>query len=160
MTDTVEDVVARLRAAGKAAVDAIDAEDAVDVCNEAEDLYPLAADLLTSEHAARVAAERERDHTQYWYAVRLERIKDLAKEKCLWTEVAAIIANATLTGAKGHAYEPPTYAQQLNSALHRASAAEARQAQLLEALREVVTVRDRAAFARARTLIKEMEGNG
>jgi len=68
------------------------------------------------------AAEKERDHTQYWYAVRIERLKDLAKESGIWPQVAEIIANGT-THSNG--YEPPTYAQQLNRAIHRADAAEA-----------------------------------
>jgi hypothetical protein len=61
-----------------------------------------------------------KEHTQYWYAVRLERIKDSAKAHGIWPEIAAIIANGT-----ANAFEPPTYAQQLNRAIHRAEAAEA-----------------------------------
>jgi hypothetical protein len=56
------------------------------------------------------------EHTHYWYAVRIERLKDLAKEKGIWHEVACILANGTLTGivdGKAH-YEPPTYASQMN----------------------------------------------
>lgn len=64
-------------------------------------------------------AEKSREHTEYWYAVRLERIRDLAKEKGVWDEVATIIANGTVSP-----YEPPTHAQQLNVSKYRAEAAE------------------------------------
>lgn len=92
-----------------------------------------AADALASERTRAEALEKERDeavrardHTQYWYAVRLEPIKDVAKREGIWPEVAAIIANGNGTRQLPDGtwkYEPPTYAQQLNRAEHRAKAA-------------------------------------
>jgi hypothetical protein len=67
------------------------------------------------------AADRRAEHTEEWYAVRMERLQDLGKDHGIWPEMAAIIANGTVTGN-----EPPTYAQQLIMAKHRAEAAERR----------------------------------
>lgn len=53
--------------------------------------------------------------THEWYAVRIERLREFAKEKGILTEVACILANGTLTGItndKVH-YEPPTYQQKM-----------------------------------------------
>lgn len=54
-----------------------------------------------------------------WYAVRIERLKDLAKKHDIWPEMACILANGT-----GDPYEPPTYAQQMNLLRYRAEKAE------------------------------------
>lgn len=80
---------------------------------------------LVNEEAA--TARRRHEHAKSWYAVRNERLKDLGKARGLWPEIAAIMANGTLHG------ETPTYAQQLNTAKHRAERAEksASQAQAL-----------------------------
>jgi hypothetical protein len=77
------------------------------------------AQRLTLAEAERDRAIDRRDHTVQWYAERLERLKDFAKEHGHWPEVACIIANGTASPN-----EPPTYAQQLNMAKHRAEAAE------------------------------------
>ena len=69
----------------------------------------------------RDRAISRREYTEHWYAVRIERLKDLAKERGIWDEMAAIIANGSASVT-----EPPTYAQQLNIAKHRAEAAELR----------------------------------
>jgi len=83
-----------------------------------EELDRLRARVTDLEKALD-EAKRSKEHTEYWYAVRIERIKDLAKEKGIWHEVAAILANGTVG-----VHEPPTYAQQLNAAIHRANTAE------------------------------------
>lgn len=70
---------------------------------------------------------RKRQHTEQWYAVRFERIREYAQQHGWWHDIAAIIANGCLTGADkdgNFIYEPPTYAQQLNRAIFRAEAAE------------------------------------
>jgi multidrug resistance efflux pump len=67
-------------------------------------------------------AEARRDHTEYWYAVRLEPLKDLCKAAGVWDKAAQIIANGSTTSP----YTPPTYAQQLNRAEHAAAAAQSR----------------------------------
>lgn len=105
--------------------------------------------LLGLALACAAQALRRREHTEYWYACRLERLKDLAKRENLWDEVAAIIANGDATrqlpdGSWFH--EPPTYAQQLNRALHRADAAERRLANLQ---REISESRDSPGKASA-----------
>jgi hypothetical protein len=73
-------------------------------------------DRLRAELAAR---DRAREHTVQWYAVRIERIKDVAKESGMLGKVAAILANGT-----ADIREPPTYDQQLNMMRHRAEKAE------------------------------------
>ena len=58
--------------------------------------------------------------TQEWYAERFERLKDLAKERGCWPEMAAIMANGKLlTDA------PPSYGYLLEVAKHRATASNA-----------------------------------
>ena len=86
-------------------------------------------------------AERSVEHTHQWYAVRLEKIKEVAKRVGLWSEVAAIIANGSSS-----IYDPPTYAQQLNLAKHAAKQ-QARAERLAEALRD------------AKELIEELAGD-
>ncbi|WAM23846.1 hypothetical protein [Myxococcus sp. NMCA1] len=83
-----------------------------------------AAVLALIERVER--AESRKEHTEYWYGVRLERLKDMAKQRGFWPEMAAIIAN----GTPGN--EPPTYAQQLNLAIGRAENAEKKSAALLK----------------------------
>jgi hypothetical protein len=70
------------------------------------------------------------EHTNYFYGHRMQRLEQFAKERGLWPEFAAILANGTLDVT-----EPPTYAQQLNDMRHRAEKAE----------REVRELRDRLA---------------
>jgi hypothetical protein len=74
-------------------------------------------------------ARSSREHTEYWYAVRFERLKAYAREHGFWHDMAAIIANGQLGGldadGKPYPYEPPTYEQQINMATWRAKQAEA-----------------------------------
>ncbi len=76
------------------------------------------AEIIAVLEARLADAITSRDHTQQWYAERLERLKDLCKEHSIWDKAAAIIANGNPM------HEPPTYAQQLNTMRHRAEAAE------------------------------------
>ncbi|WP_236235060.1 hypothetical protein, partial [Pseudomonas tohonis] len=69
--------------------------------------------------------QRNLDFTEQWYAVRFERLADLGKSAGCWDAMAAIIANGT-----ADQYEPPTYAQQLVLANHRADVAERERDQL------------------------------
>lgn len=92
------------------------------------EMHRLRTDLA-DERKRREEAESRRDHTAQWYAERLERLKQMAKERGFWSEMAAIIANGTAT-----AHEPPTYAQQLNMAKHRAEQAERERDEYLCAL--------------------------
>ncbi len=74
--------------------------------------------------------ERRYRHTRQWNAERWERITAYAKERGFWNDIACIMANGTLTMSEGVTYDPPTYAQQLNAAIHRAEAAEDRASDL------------------------------
>lgn len=78
--------------------------------------------------AERDEAVRSREHTVYWYACRHERLRAELSEhgKIEPRAYHAIMANGT---AESH--EPPTYAQQLNLAIHRAD--QSRTAALREA---------------------------
>lgn len=98
------------------------------------------ADANDAERAlSAVTAERDRlqrnlNFTEQWYAERFERLADLGKSAGCWDAMAAIIANGT-----ADPYEPPTYAQQLVRANHRADVAERERDQLrakVEALRK------------------------
>lgn len=99
-----------------------------------------AADAL-AESRAEVATEKgRREHTQQWYAERLAKIEEVAKREGLWPEIAAIIANGSGTRQLpngSYVYDPPTYAQQLNSAKHKEERAEARAERLAGAGRRV-----------------------
>lgn len=104
----------------------------------AEDIRDLLTDLpaiLAAERERAEKAEKSRQHTQQWYAVRWERLHDLIRDRSkaaepgsemaqVWPDIASILANGTL-GPPDHPYEPPTYAQQLNIAKHRVEKAEA-----------------------------------
>lgn len=81
--------------------------------------------------------------THEWYAVRIERLKEFAKEKGIWHEVAKILANGTLTGiedGKVH-YEPPTYFQQMNTLKWQV---EKLQKELADAKEEIARLQDRS----------------
>lgn len=89
---------------------------------------------LESLAQQRDRAVRAVDHTQAWYAVRMERLSELAKEKGIWPEVSRILANGDLGG---HTYpdgtlahDPPTFSQLLAVAQHRYTMAEQRAAAL------------------------------
>ena len=92
-----------------------------------------------SSALSAVTAERDRllrnlKFTEQWYAERFERLADLGKSAGCWDVMAAIIANGT-----ADPYEPPTYAQQLVRANHRADVAERERDQLraeVDALRK------------------------
>lgn len=82
---------------------------------------------LDAERARAEKAEAMLDHTQQWYAERVRKIEDVAKREGLWPEIAAILANGSATRQMpdgSSLYDPPTYAQQLNIAKHRAEKAE------------------------------------
>lgn len=92
------------------------------------DLHPRFA--AVEERLAKAVAERDRlqrnlAFTEQWHAVRFERLADLGKSVGCWDAMAAIIANGTTDQ-----YEPPTYAQQLARANHRAEVAERERDQL------------------------------
>lgn len=96
----------------------------VALLNLEKDLKRRSEQDVDAEQTIAVLEERladagtSRNHTQQWYAERLERLKDLCKQAGVWDKAASIIANGTVAG------EPPTYAQQLNDAKHRAASAE------------------------------------
>lgn len=77
--------------------------------------------------AERRKWKQRTEHAHQWYAERFEAIKAVAQREGLWDEVAAIFANGsgTRTLQDGTVlYDPPTYGQQMNRALHRAERAE------------------------------------
>ncbi len=73
----------------------------------------LANDLARTKHE-NAELRRSRQFIEQWYAERVERISDLAKEHGIWNEVACVLANGTTSAA-----EPPTYAQLLNGERHK-----------------------------------------
>lgn len=99
-----------------------------------EPVYSKAAiDTLSAQLEAAEAdaarAQSQREHTQQWYAERMAKIEEIAKREGLWDEVAAVFANGSATRRLpdgSYFYDPPTYAQQLNMAKHKAATAEAR----------------------------------
>lgn len=100
-------------------------------------------DALTtlSAKCAEQAAEIERlkgdvEFTHQWYAERLERLRKLADDNGLTREHCAIVANGSLSGSSV-SYEPPTYAQILNTAKHRAEQADADNARLRQRVEEL-----------------------
>lgn len=94
----------------------------------------LTADV-TAARAERDEAIASRDHTQQWWAVREARLRDLAKEKGIWPEFAAVIANGT-----AHHFDPPLYAQQMNVLRHERDAARVEIDRLHKALKELLDV--------------------
>ncbi|WP_313278184.1 hypothetical protein [Stutzerimonas balearica] len=80
---------------------------------------------LSAVTAERDRLQRNLNFTEQWYAERFERLADLGKSAGCWDAMAAIIANGT-----ADPYEPPTYAQQLVRANHRADVAERERDQL------------------------------
>ncbi|QDE83286.1 hypothetical protein [Myxococcus xanthus] len=109
----------RLQGAQEEAYGALDAARAAN-----EEAGRRSAEIESLKKRAELAESRK-EHTEYWYGVRLERLKDMAKERGFWREMAAIIANGTVGD------EPPTYAQQLNLAIGRAEDAKKKNAALL-----------------------------
>lgn len=98
------------------------------------------ADALSSVTAERDRLSRCLAFTEQWYAVRFERLAELGKSSGCWDAMAAIIANGT-----ADSQEPPTYAQQLVRANHRACIAERERDQLrteVEVLRKDQDARD------------------
>jgi len=76
---------------------------------------------IANLRAELAEANRRREHTEQWYAVRCERLWHWAHEDEEHRgEYFSIIANGTTSG-----FEPPSYAQQLNMAKYRAEKAEA-----------------------------------
>lgn len=99
---------------------------------------------LYFEYKDRCEVLEERlKHAHYWYAVRIERLKDLAKEKGIWHEVASILANGTLTGIVDGKpfYEPPTYASQMNALRYDV---EKLQKELADAKEEIAKLHDKS----------------
>jgi hypothetical protein len=82
-------------------------------------LLATAMDEIENLQKEATRLRRQMAFTQEWYAVRFERLRDLGKQHGIWNEMACIIANGT-----ANVSEPPSYAQLLNTALHRAKAAE------------------------------------
>ena len=96
------------------------------------DMVATLAEALGAERARAEKAEAMLDHTQQWYAERVRKIEDIAKRAGIWPEIAAILANGTASRQMPDGsilYDPPTYAQQLNIAKHRAEKAEALEAE-------------------------------
>lgn len=84
--------------------------------------------------AERLEALRSKEHlaaAEQWYAVRLQRLRQLAEEKGCLGEYAGIVANGT-----GGPYEPPTYSQQLNLLRWRLGVTERRYAELRERMED------------------------
>ena len=67
-----------------------------------------------------------REHTEYWYMTRWERLKQYAKEKGFHHDVCAIMANGALD------HEPPTYAQMYNILAGKLQAADRKKYELQE----------------------------
>jgi hypothetical protein len=87
--------------------------------NEVVELLYNAAEAIDQLIIERDEAIRSREHTNYFYACRLERLRQFAKDNGWLHEYSSIVANGTAT-----VHEPPTYAQQLNMANYRAEKAE------------------------------------
>lgn len=89
---------------------------------------------LESLQQQRDRAVTRLQQVEAWYAVRIERLAELAKAQGIWPEVARILANGDLQGHPNPdgtlAHDPPTYSQLLNLAQHRATRAEQRAAAL------------------------------
>jgi len=96
-------------------------------CAKGEALMTVTQHLaaLSAVTAERDRLQRNLNFTEQWYAERFERLADLGKSAGCWDAMAAIIANGT-----ADPYEPPTYAQQLVRANHRADVAERERDQL------------------------------
>jgi hypothetical protein len=90
-----------------------------------------------TEKAVHREAERVREHTRYWYSVRIERISQLARENGFWPQVAAILANGTAT-----VDEQPLYAQRMNMLAHERDEARAALAASEEKARENAKLRE------------------
>ncbi|WP_426751689.1 hypothetical protein [Myxococcus sp. Y35] len=103
---------------------------ALDAARAANEEAGLRSSEIESLKKRAELAESRKEHTESWYAVRLERLKDMAKERGFWPEMAAIIANGTAGN------EPPTYALQLNLAIGRAESAKKTNAALLERMKK------------------------
>jgi hypothetical protein len=115
------------------------AEEAVALAREIA-AGPADIERLTAENARK---DKTVEFTRYWWSFRFRRIEDLAKEKGIWPEVAAIFANGTASPM-----EPPKYAQLLNGWQHRAKAAEAKLAEARAALEKVENANEALAAAR------------
>lgn len=99
-------------------------DNCIECCPEVEVSMPGTLAALRAERDelrdALSKSRRSHDFTRQWYAVRIERIRDLAKEHGIWPEAACILANGTADSS-----EPPTYAQILNGERHKRTRAEA-----------------------------------
>jgi hypothetical protein len=97
---------------------------------DAADIGLLLADAKRKTRQVAML-RRSLEHCRDWYAVRIERITELAKAHDIWPEAACILANGTAA-----ADEPPTYAQLLNQERHKVSALRADNAMLREGAEE------------------------
>jgi hypothetical protein len=87
----------------------------------ADALYEQAYGELSALREERDRANRGRAHISEWYAAAHMRLEALGREQGLWPEMAAIIANGTVTSD-----DPLNYNRMLNAAQFRARAAERR----------------------------------
>lgn len=102
-------------------------------CSMIDDTQGEELPYTNAEAAAEIARRwnevatlrRSLEHCRDWYAVRIERITDLAKERGIWPEVASVLANGTT-----HCAEPPSYAQILNGTRHKVAALRAERDEL------------------------------
>lgn len=109
---------------------------------------------MTVDRAPDCEREVERlrkrvEHTEQWYAVRFERIRDEAKAAGIWPRIACIMANGT-----AEATEPPTYAQQMNVLRHEVERLRAENSRLHVAFteqREALKRTDAALRSQAET---------
>lgn len=74
------------------------------------------------------------EHTERWYAVRFQRLRDFLADEPIWPKVAAILANG-----REASREPPSYAQILNAERHRADRAEKKLRRMEDDLRAAAT---------------------
>lgn len=130
------DLIEQLERAGRNLIewDAGAVNDAIDLIKRQAEALQALEQQLNEARGERDEARSRREWTEQWYAERFERLRDLAKEKGIWSEAAAILANGTVSPM-----EPPHYGQQLNTTRHRAEAAERREEGLRKALARLVT---------------------
>lgn len=100
------------QAAAASQEDGIPPEMSADGAQDLETILRKAV-IILADRCER--AENSRDFSRQWYAERFRRLEDLGKEHGVWPQMAAIMANGTAS-----AMETPTYAHQINGALHRA----------------------------------------
>ncbi len=103
---------------------------------ERDDARELCAQALAAGLEACDDARDTLEFTRQWWSVRVERLRDLAREHGCFREHCAIVANGTVT-----AREPPTYAQAMNTLTWRVEAAEKEVATMRGTLAACTTLR-------------------